>query len=200
MLYLVSKVLMLAVILSSAPYISTAIIIVEMISITMYFKIKKQPLKMNEMLMMVFSFSNFFHEKLKNTRSKNRCLGSLSVLLVHFAYASLISLPLYFLFKFVGFFERVHSVHGDELQLYLIGAFILIGLPSLALICLFEGKVNRWNVLKMPTQIIERVLILQTNRRAMGVCPIQPDVNFTVQNKGEIQMKRQQLKEKRTRI
>ena len=70
-------------------------------------------------------------------------------------------------------------------------------LPLLAFTFLFEGKLNRWNILKKPAQTIENVTVLQTNRGLMGVCPIQPDVNFTFKNKGEIAMKHQQFKEKR---
>ena len=81
----------------------------------------------------------------------------------------------------------------------IVRCFMMIVLPFLAFTSLFEGKFNRWNLVKKPVQEIERIGAPQTNRRAIGVCPIQPDVNFTVRNKGEIALKHQKLEEKRVR-
>ena len=97
----------------------------------------------------------------------------------------------------MGAFDRFRSVHSDEMHLYVIAAFILSALPLLVFTSLLECKLNRWNLLKKPAQTINNITVPQTNRGLIGVDPIQPDVNFTVKNKGEIAMKHLKFKETR---
>ena len=188
---------MLSTLLSSAPYMSSWIIAGELGCIAMYLKIKKQPLQLTDVLIAGFSFSHFLHHEVKKTWPKKKCSTIVSALLMHFGLTSLVSLPTYLTFRFVGAFDRFCSVHSDEMQLYVISAFIMNALPLLAFTFLFECKLNRWNILKKPSQTIENITVPQTNHGLMGVCPIQPDVNFTTKNKGEIALKHQQFKEKR---
>ena len=197
MLYLVSKILMLSTVLSSAPYVSSLIIAAELGCIAIYLKIKKQPLQLTNVLVAGFSFSHFLHQEVKERGPKKKCFAIISALAMHVLHACLVSLPTFLIFRFVGVFDRFRSVHSDEMQLCVIAAFMISVLPLLAFIHLFEGKMNRWNLLKNPAQTIENIAVPQANRGPIGVCPIQPDVNFTVKNKGEIAMKHQKFKETR---
>ena len=141
--------------------------------------------------------SFFLHEEAKKRWSRSRCAALSSILLLHVGHAVLLSLPAYLTFRFVGALDRFRSVHSDEMQLCFIAIFMMIVLPFLAFTALFEGKFNRWNLVKKPVEEIGRITVPQTNQRPIGVCPIQPDVNFTVRNKGEIALKHKKFKEKR---
>ena len=200
MIYFVAKIFLLSVVLSSAPYISTGIIAAEIGMIAMYLKLSGQSLHVTNLLTYGFSLSNFFHEELKNKKWANkRCFGLLTNLLIHLIHIVTIYLPVFLIFGFLGFFESFKSVHSDSMQLIVITIYIVVVFPFIALICLFEGYLNRWNILKKTTEETEKVPVPFVHKSPPGIDPIQPQYkeSFTQKNKYVITKKRQELKEKR---
>ena len=109
----------------------------------------------------------------------------------------MIHLPIMLLITYIEGLENFRSIHSITIQSAAVATHALVIFPFLALICLFETKINRWNMLSKSKEQTGYQLLNQKRTRHLGVDPIRPDKSFMTENEGIIATQRQKLSQKR---